>query len=324
MPNREGQPFDKQNFVLLVKELKQSFRPHNLLLTSAIGASPNVIDQAYDIPNLNKYLDFLHIMCYDYGGAWDRRVTANAPLHSEGMLSVQYTLDHLIKLGASPSKLVMGLPFYGRTFITQLEGNFEDATMETGFTGIYTRENGFMGYNEICDVLTNKSSGWIRSWDSNTTQGVARFKDPMKQETRVAVYDSPRSIANKVRYAVRNKLAGAMVWSIDTDDFHGDCATDDDTFEDVIAEAGPGIILTIPKRVNTNYPLLRTINEGIIVAQEELDAQSSADDKDKENEIPHGDDHQHHHDGKGSAAAATLSICIVIFAGFAHIRPQNV
>lgn len=68
---------DKQNFVSLVKELKEALRPHKLLLTSAFGASKKIIDEAYDIRALSKYLDFLHIMCYDYGGAWDRRVTAN-------------------------------------------------------------------------------------------------------------------------------------------------------------------------------------------------------------------------------------------------------
>lgn len=59
---RGGQPHDKDNFVLLVKELKESFRPFNLLVTSAFGASKKIIDEAYDIPALSKYLDFLHVM----------------------------------------------------------------------------------------------------------------------------------------------------------------------------------------------------------------------------------------------------------------------
>lgn len=311
----EGQPFDRQNFVSLTKELKQSFRPHGLLLTSAIGAPPNVIDQAYDVPNLNKYLDFFHIMCYDYGGAWDRRITANAPLER-----VRETIDHIIRLGASPSKIVMGLPFYGRTFITKLDGNFEDAATETGFTGPYTRENGFMGYNEICDVLTNQTSGWTRAWDSTTSQGVARFKDPVKDETRVAVFDSSRSIANKVWYAVQNNLAGAMVWSIDTDDFRGDCASEEGIFVDVLANAGPLAKVGVPKRINNNYPLLRTINEGIILAMS-LEAFDGSTSGDKDNEIPHGDDHHHHHhDSKGSAAAASIAISTFIFAAIAHFR----
>lgn len=38
------------------------------------------MDSAYDLTKLSRYLDLLHIMCYDYHGTWDRVVGANAPL----------------------------------------------------------------------------------------------------------------------------------------------------------------------------------------------------------------------------------------------------
>ena len=34
----------------------QAFTPENLLLTTAIGAAPDTIDVAYDVPNMYKYL----------------------------------------------------------------------------------------------------------------------------------------------------------------------------------------------------------------------------------------------------------------------------
>lgn len=193
-----------------MKELKDSFRPHKLLLTSAFGASKEITDEAYDIPALSKYLDFLHIMCYDYGGAWDRHITANAPLKNQGMLNVEFTVNYLIKLGASPSKIVVGLPFYGRTFITKHDGNYGDESNEIGFQGVYTRENGFMGYNEICVLLSDRTSGWKKSYDTNLNQAFAKYKDEVSGETRVAVFDSSRSIANKIRFAMGHNLAGAM------------------------------------------------------------------------------------------------------------------
>lgn len=205
-----GQHHDKDNFVLLVKELRDTFRPHKLLLTSAFGASKTIIDEAYDIRALSKYLDFMHIMCYDYGGAWDRHVSANAPLRGQGLLNVEYSIDYLIKLGASPSKIVMGLPFYGRTFVTNSDGNMGDASNEIGFLGDYTRESGFMGYNEICTQLTNRTSGWHRSYDADMNQAIAKQQNRDGGETRVAVYDSSRSIANKVRFAMGHNLAGVM------------------------------------------------------------------------------------------------------------------
>lgn len=268
-----------------------------------------MIDEAYDIPQLSKYLDFLHIMCYDYGGAWDRRVTANAPLTSNNTFSVEYTINYLLQLGAPPEKLVLGLPLYGRTFITNNnEGNFEDPSNENGFQGNFTRENGFMGYNEVCLLLSNPQSGWKRDWDAGTNEGIARLKNAVTGETRVVVYDSTRSMANKVRYAMKKKLGGLMVWSVDTDDFHGDCDIDEDTYKDFKPAAG--INLAFPKRYNANYPLMRTINEAAVLALDEIAQEADIINNQPDNEIPHGDDD----DDKGAAHHTSASMLLPLIA----------
>lgn len=288
-----------------MKELKEQLKPHNLILTSAIGASTKTIDEAYNIRELSRYLDFLHIMCYDYGGSWDKKITANAPLHSDDELNVETTVKHLIKLGASPSKIVMGVPFYGRTFITNFDGNYGDASTDIQFQGPYTRENGFLGYNEICALLSNTTTKWTSSWDEATSQGIARFKNETSGETRVVVYDNTRSIAKKMKFAMKNKLAGVMSWSIDTDDFLGDCDVEHETFDDFGKTVG--VKLTLPKRVNSNYPLLRTINEGIIIALDEIDQEDAIKESEAENEIPHGDDES----GNGVSKCSDVSSNVV-------------
>lgn len=308
---REGAPHDRENFVALAKELKESFKPHNLLLTSAIGASKSVIDQAYDIQQLSKYLDYLHIMCYDYGGAWDKRITANAPLKGNGPLNIEFTIDYLIKLGAPPSKIILGIPLYGRTFVTNRAGNFEDPSNDIGFPGSYTRENGFMGYNEICEVLSNRSSGFVKSWDPATEQGVAKYVDEEKGETKVVVFDSTRSVANKMRFAMKRSLGGAMVWSIDTDDFLGNCEIDTDTFADF--KPLGDLTLRIPNRFNRNYPLLRTINEAIVITLDEIDADNEI----KDNEIPHGDK------GSADSVSATFKTLVASIAIVTYLRLIN-
>lgn len=73
----------------------------------------------------------------------------NAPIENDNELNVKYSIDYFLKLGAPAHKLIMGLPFYGRTFITNKEGNLGDETDDQGFQGPFTRENGFMGYNEV-------------------------------------------------------------------------------------------------------------------------------------------------------------------------------
>ena len=54
----------------------------------------------------------------------------------------------------------------------------------------------------------------------------------------------------QVKFAMKLDLAGTMVWSIDTDDFHGDC----------INNSGGG---------SSNYPLMRTISRTITEALKE-------------------------------------------------------
>lgn len=211
--DRGGVPEDKQNFVSLVRELRNEFSSYGLMLTAAIGASIDKINRAYDIRALSQSLDYINVMTYDYGGHWDNRVTANAPMTGNGPCIVN-TIDHLIRMGAPPSKLVLGVPFYGRTFTASGSGNFNDSA-NGSFNGPYTRENGFMGYNEICEIVNQ--GGWSTSYNSGGCQVIS--KQNCGGSTKVIVYDDARTISDKSRYARDKGLAGVMVWSVDTDDF---------------------------------------------------------------------------------------------------------
>lgn len=119
-------------------------------MSSAFGASKKTIDSAYSIHRLAPYLDTMHIMCYDYFGAWDKKIGLNAPIENDLGLNVKFSIDYFLQLGAPAHKLIMGLPFYGRTFITNKDGNIGDEADDKGFPGPFTREDGFMGYNEVC------------------------------------------------------------------------------------------------------------------------------------------------------------------------------
>nr|XP_023030252.1 probable chitinase 2 [Leptinotarsa decemlineata] len=280
---RGGAKEDKGNFLLLVKELKAAFRKDKLLLTAAFGAGKDTIDLGYDVEGLSVYLDFIHMMCYDYHGAWDRKTGANAPLKSTDVLSVEYTINYMLQLGAVPSKLVLGIPLYGRTFImenpplasSKRKPRLGDLSENTGFQGIYTRENGFMGYNEICMELKNTTSDWKTYWDSESRTPFA------VSGKRVISYDNEQSIAEKIQFAMEKGLAGAMVWSIDTDDFNGDCSEGDD--ENFV-----------------NFPLMKCINKSIAQAL-----------KDIENRVVHGKDEQGA-GGSGVVGASQALLAIVL------------
>lgn len=73
-------------FILILsnifQELHDALNPNGYLLTAAVGAGKDTMEVAYDLEELNKYLDFFHLMGYDYHGKWDKMTGANAPLTS--------------------------------------------------------------------------------------------------------------------------------------------------------------------------------------------------------------------------------------------------
>ncbi|XP_076302977.1 putative chitinase 2 [Lasioglossum baleicum] len=243
----DGLKEDKENFVSLVKELKEAFKGSNYLLTAALSADIEIINKGYDIPKISKYLDYMNIMTYDYHGSWDKKVLPNAPLKSENSQNVMATLNYLLNKGAPANKLVLGLPMYGRTFIlinklnSPQESPINQPTESDGFKGPYTRTTGFIGYNEICEELMNKTQRWVTGWDDNSNTPY------MTNEKHVIVFDNVQSFEKKIEYAMSLNLSGVMLWSIDTDDFNGKCAS---------------LNNSVDPTKNT-YPLLRFVNTSL-------------------------------------------------------------
>lgn len=60
------------NFATLLGQLREAFDAEGastnrapLLLTAAVGIGPTTADNAYDVPKLNEYMDFINLMTYD-------------------------------------------------------------------------------------------------------------------------------------------------------------------------------------------------------------------------------------------------------------------
>ncbi|KAF4532930.1 hypothetical protein B566_EDAN015642 [Ephemera danica] len=157
---RGGAPEDKENFVLLIRELRALFEPDGLLLTAAVGANVEYTVTSYDVPELAANLDFINLMTYDFHGFWDNEAT----------------VQHWRQQGAPGQKLIIGVSLYGRSYTLENPNNFRVGAPTTGGgdPGPYTLSEGSLGYNEA-------------------------------------------------NFAITRILGGAMVWSVDTDDFRGNC-----------------------------------------------------------------------------------------------------
>ncbi|ERL88103.1 hypothetical protein D910_05492 [Dendroctonus ponderosae] len=215
---------DKENLSLLVQEFYEVFNPLGLLITAAVSVTPSSVDISYDVPVLSQYLDFINLMLYDFHGSWDTEAYHNAPLYSTSKLigteyadySVNACVHGWIERGASPAKLALGVPFYGRTTVLSSSSNTAPGSASTstgGAAGPYTATSGFLGYNEIVEKFN--AGGWTTAWDDEQQVPYAY------SGTTWLSYDDEDSIALKVKYAKSLGLGAIMIWSIETEDFLG-------------------------------------------------------------------------------------------------------
>ncbi|KAL1132660.1 hypothetical protein AAG570_010612, partial [Ranatra chinensis] len=278
---RNGTREDKANFIELIKDLRTELLPGKHLLTAALGANIDVIKGAYDLQQINKYLDYIHLMCYDYHGSWENVTGANAPLYSNrDDLSVEKSVRYLLENGVNSHKLIMGVPLYGRTYLLEGEtsnGIFgEPSITSKGFQGPFTRTDGFLGYNEICTEL-NKNS-WQLHWDNASSTSIATMGN------KVISYDDQNSLREKVKFAVSKNLGGVMVWTMDTDDFRGDCSMEGST------------------SVHRNYPMLNTLNDAMAEYLVEMNTVDSNDKLEPNSALSFG-----------SSSMLLLLTCTVVF-----------
>ncbi|XP_015593689.1 chitinase-3-like protein 1 [Cephus cinctus] len=256
---RGGAAVDKENLVLLLKELRSVFDDNNLILSAAVAATESSARISYDIPSLSKYLDFINLMAYDFHGAWDKFAGHNAPLYAASWessygksLNVNASVHYWLAQGAQAEKLILGTGFYGRSF-TLMDPNtakLGSAVIGPGNPGPYTMESGMLGYNEICELQMKE--GWVVEWDNEQNIPYAHLGNQW------VGYDDAKSLTEKANFVKKHGLGGAMLWSIETDDFNGICGDkypllkalnnilrdDSDSSNDIESTTGPSTTVT--------------------------------------------------------------------------------
>merc|ERR1712013_630283 len=165
----EGRPEDKENFGALLREIREEFDKHSLMLTAAVSAGFSTVDQGLDVPTMASTLDYINIMTYDYHGWWKGHAFTghNSPLYgspqedeedSPGYReNIEFTINYYLDAGAKRSQILLGMAAYGRGFeLCDPETNGLYACATGGIEpGPWTQAAGYWGYNEIChnDVL---------------------------------------------------------------------------------------------------------------------------------------------------------------------------
>ena len=213
-----GHPFrpeDKQNFTLLLKELRARFTAetakthHRLYLTFAAGAEDSFLDHT-EMAKAQEYVDTVNLMSYDYYEAGSDPISGNhAPLFTDPAdpkkVSAADSVAAFEKAGAPADKIVLGMPFYGREW-----GQVADVNHGLFQPGKVV-PHAYATYPVITQTLLNQ--GFVRYWDEKSS---VPYLYNAQQQIFVS-YEDPQSIAAKCRFVLAHKLAGVMFWEYSND-----------------------------------------------------------------------------------------------------------
>jgi chitinase len=219
-PNgNDFRPEDTQNFTTLLMELRSRFdreakkNGRRLYLTIAAGASPEFLTHT-EMDKVARIVDTVNLMSYDYYEPGSGPITGhhaalytnpNDPQKESGNASVRAFEED----GVPADKLVLGVPFYGHAW----------SDVPATANGLY--QPGKKAPNVYAQFSAIQASmighGYTRFWDP-----VARAPYLYNAETRTFVsYEDPESLAGKCAYVHEKKLAGMMVWDLESDDEAG-------------------------------------------------------------------------------------------------------
>ncbi|EMD00056.1 glycoside hydrolase family 18 protein [Baudoinia panamericana UAMH 10762] len=206
---------EAEDFVRLLQAVRQELnqysrsvpeQPH-FLLTVASPAGPSNCHWL-KLKEMDRCLDFWNMMAYDFAGSWDQKAGHQANVFPSKQcpqatpFSIDFAVKYYIEHGVQSSKIVLGMPLYGRAF-QNTDGP------GSGFSGVGegSWENGVWDYKALPRPASELH---------HDNEATASWCYDLGTRTMVS-YDTPQAATQKVEYIKRNALGGAMWWETSGD-----------------------------------------------------------------------------------------------------------
>jgi chitinase len=211
---------DTANFTALMKEFRtqlDKLHRNKYILTYDASAGEQNFSNV-NIAAVDRYITYVDLMTYDYAGPWQNETGFVAPLRPTkddptSTLNVAWTVNAYIANGATPEKILLGIPLYGYGWAvsgpSSREGQFEAGTPVAAST---------QNYNYIRTTLEPVSQLFR---DNLTNDG--ETKTPwLFDGTNYWAFDDEESIHQKMGFALNKSLGGAFAWELSGDLSDGD------------------------------------------------------------------------------------------------------
>ncbi|KAG2131990.1 glycoside hydrolase [Suillus bovinus] len=173
---------------------------HRFLLTIAAPCGPDHYQKLH-VREMDHYLDFWNMMAYDFSGSWDSVANHQANIYG-GAINASQAIEWYSANGVPRSKMVLGIPLYGRSFL-----NTSGPGAPFSGTGPGTWEQGVYDYRVLplpgADVFEDENA--LASWSY----------DDQKQE--IVSFDDEQVGQWKGDWICREGLQGSMFWELSGD-----------------------------------------------------------------------------------------------------------
>ncbi|KPM45464.1 Endochitinase B1 [Neonectria ditissima] len=203
---------EANNYVLLLKEIRTALDAYStasslnyrFIITIATSAGPAHYN-TMNLAGMDPYVDAWHLMAYDYAGSWDTLSGLQANVYKSTAVpkatpfnTDQAVADYIAK-GIAPSKIVLGMPLYGRSFTNT-------AGLGKPFSGV-GGDNGIYLYRDLPRPNTRTKV---------STQAISVFSyDETKKE--LVTYENIATAKLKANYIKTKGLGGAVYWEASGD-----------------------------------------------------------------------------------------------------------
>lgn len=206
-----GRPEDTANFTAMAAEFRRQLdavRP-GLLLTAALPA-PAELYKNFELKKIVATMDFLSIMAYDLHWDSEPMTFLHSPLFHDpadpskppfDTRNGDFAVRGFLEAGVPASKIILGVPFYGKGWTGVQDVNhglYQHATGAAKVDGSYRALKELTG---VTDRKYYKNAATCSVWNN----------------IHFWSYDCPEAMRVKMAYIRKQRLGGVMFWELSHD-----------------------------------------------------------------------------------------------------------